>query len=41
VYLPSTVDEGTDLQVDVFDERVAAVVGPDVLHDPSGARLRG
>lgn len=41
VYLPSTVAVGTDLEVDVFDGRVRALVAADVPYDPTGARLRG
>ncbi len=41
VYLPSTTPEGAELEVDVFDERVPAIVAADVLHDPTGTRLRG
>ena len=41
VYLPATAREGDDLEIDVFDERVAAIVAPDVLVDPAGARMRG
>jgi glycine cleavage system aminomethyltransferase T/glycine/D-amino acid oxidase-like deaminating enzyme len=41
VYLPSTTHVGADLEVDVFDERVPAVVAADVLHDPGGTRMRG
>ncbi len=40
VYLPSIVAEGTDLEVDVFDARVPAVVAADVLHDPDATRMR-
>jgi len=32
--------EGAPLEVEVFGERVPAVVAPDVLYDPKGARLR-
>ncbi|MGH2407638.1 MAG: FAD-dependent oxidoreductase [Candidatus Limnocylindrales bacterium] len=41
VYLPSTIAEGERLEVDVFGLAVPAVVAADVLHDPTGARLRG
>ena len=41
VYLPSDVEEGTALEIDVFDERVPAVVSADVLVDPTGDRMRG
>jgi 4-methylaminobutanoate oxidase (formaldehyde-forming) len=40
-YLPARLAEGTDLEIDVFDARVAAVIGADVLVDPSGDRMRG
>ncbi|MBI2763847.1 MAG: hypothetical protein HYX54_08885 [Chloroflexi bacterium] len=40
VYLPATVGEGTPVEVDVFDRREAGTVGADVLHDPTGARMR-
>ncbi len=33
--------EGTELEVDVFDERVPATIAADVLVDPGGARMRG
>ena len=35
------VGRGEDLEVDVFDRRVAAAVAPDVLVDPAGLRMRG
>jgi 4-methylaminobutanoate oxidase (formaldehyde-forming) len=41
VYLPSGLDEGGSLLVDVFDERVPAVIAADVLVDPRGLRMRG
>ena len=41
VYLPGSMTIGDRLEVDVFDERVAASVGADVQHDPDGARMRG
>ncbi len=41
-YLPTALGkEGTALEVDVFGERLPAVVAPDVLYDPQGERLRG
>jgi glycine cleavage system aminomethyltransferase T len=40
VYLPAGVGEDQSLEVDVFDERVPAVVGPDVLVDAAGDRIR-
>ena len=41
VYLPHDVEEGTTLEVDVFDGRETAVVTADVVHDPAGERMRG
>lgn len=41
VYLPSAVGEGTEIEVDVFDGRERGTVAADVLHDPTGARMRG
>ncbi len=40
-YLPASTPEGAELAVDVFDRRVSAVVGPDVLVDPAGGHMRG
>jgi len=40
VYLPSDVAEAAAIEVDVFDRREPGEVGPDVLHDPTGARMR-
>jgi glycine cleavage system aminomethyltransferase T/glycine/D-amino acid oxidase-like deaminating enzyme len=40
-YLPPGIAEGEPLEVDMFGDRVAGVVAPDVLHDPTGARMRG
>jgi glycine cleavage system aminomethyltransferase T len=40
-YLPASIAEGAALEIDVFDRRVAAVVGPDVTVDPSGERMLG
>ncbi|MFL5711068.1 MAG: aminomethyltransferase family protein, partial [Chloroflexota bacterium] len=40
-YLPASTPEGAGLTIDVFDRHVAAVVGPDVLVDPRGERMRG
>ncbi len=40
-YLPTALaKEGTALAVEVFGQRVPAVVAPDVLHDPKGQHLR-
>ncbi len=41
VYLPASVAEGTPIEVDVFDRREPGIVAADVLHDPTGARMRG
>jgi glycine cleavage system aminomethyltransferase T len=41
VYLPvELAAPGTPLAVEIFGERVLAEVAPDVLVDPSGARIR-
>jgi 4-methylaminobutanoate oxidase (formaldehyde-forming) len=42
VYVPAELAQavGTPLEVEVFGERVSAEVGPDVLYDPQGARIR-
>jgi 4-methylaminobutanoate oxidase (formaldehyde-forming) len=42
VYLPVDLGRavGTPLEVEVFGERVAAEVAPDVLYDPRGERTR-
>ena len=40
-YLPASTQEGAEFDVDVFDRRVSAVVGPDVLVDPAGDHMRG
>lgn len=41
LYCSASLIEGTELQVDVFDHQVPAVVAADVLVDPRGARMRG
>ncbi len=41
VYLPSGLEEGSQLQVDAFSERIPAVVAASVLVDPRGDRTRG
>jgi glycine cleavage system aminomethyltransferase T/glycine/D-amino acid oxidase-like deaminating enzyme len=41
VYLPATIGEGDDIEIDVFGQRLAAVITPDVLVDPRGERMRG
>jgi glycine cleavage system aminomethyltransferase T len=41
VYLPTTLAPGAVLEVDLFDERVAATIAPDALVDPAGDRMRG
>jgi 4-methylaminobutanoate oxidase (formaldehyde-forming) len=41
LYLPPDLaTPGTALEVEVFGERVPAEVAPDVLYDPTGARIR-
>ncbi|HEX5590357.1 MAG TPA: FAD-dependent oxidoreductase [Candidatus Limnocylindrales bacterium] len=40
-YLPASIPEGTAVEIDVFGGREAGVVAADVLHDPTGARMRG
>jgi 4-methylaminobutanoate oxidase (formaldehyde-forming) len=39
--LPSELEEGTEVQVDVFGELVSARVAPDALYDPAHERVRG
>jgi 4-methylaminobutanoate oxidase (formaldehyde-forming) len=39
-YCPATLAESTELEVDVFDERVPATIAADVLVDPEGIRIR-
>ncbi len=39
-YLPTTAEEGAELEIDVFDRRVSALIGPDVLVDARGERMR-
>lgn len=41
LYCSADLTEGTQLQVDVFDQRIPAVVAADVLVDPRGERMRG
>jgi 4-methylaminobutanoate oxidase (formaldehyde-forming) len=41
VSLPATLEEGTALEIDVFDARIPAAIVPDVVVDPAGARMRG
>lgn len=41
VYLPASIEEGTRIEIDVFDRREPGRVAADVLHDPTGARMRG
>ena len=41
VYLPSGLEEGSQLQVDAFGERIPAVIAASVLVDPLGERMRG
>jgi glycine cleavage system aminomethyltransferase T len=38
--LPTRLEEGDLLEVDVLGERVPAQVAPDVLYDPKGERVR-
>jgi glycine cleavage system aminomethyltransferase T len=40
-YLTAAMPEGAGLEVDVFDQRVAGVIAPDVVFDPPGDRMRG
>ncbi len=40
-YLPSATADGTPIEIDVFADRVAGEVAPDVLVDPNGATTRG
>jgi 4-methylaminobutanoate oxidase (formaldehyde-forming) len=40
-YLPAGLAADARLEIDAFDERVPAVVAPDVLVDPAGDRMRG
>jgi 4-methylaminobutanoate oxidase (formaldehyde-forming) len=40
-YLPAGLPEGARIEVDVFADRIAAEVAPDVLVDPSGSKQRG
>jgi glycine cleavage system aminomethyltransferase T len=40
VYLPAGVAEGTAIEVDLFGGREPGSVAPDVLVDPTGARMR-
>jgi 4-methylaminobutanoate oxidase (formaldehyde-forming) len=40
-YLPSGVPERAAVEIDVFADRIPAAVAPDVLVDPTGARMRG
>ncbi|MEO5918338.1 MAG: aminomethyltransferase family protein, partial [Candidatus Limnocylindrales bacterium] len=41
VYLPGDAEEGSAIEIDVFADRQPGVVAADVLHDPTGARMRG
>ena len=40
VYLDAGIPEATAIEADLFDTRVSGEVAPDVLVDPTGARLR-
>jgi glycine cleavage system aminomethyltransferase T len=39
--LPSDLDTGTSVTVDVFGDRVGAEVARDAVYDPDNARIRG
>lgn len=41
LYCSADLTRGSELQVDVFDQRIPAVVAADVLVDPRGERMRG
>jgi glycine cleavage system aminomethyltransferase T len=41
VYLPATLAEVAELEIDVFDARIPATIAPDVLVDPGGEHMRG
>jgi 4-methylaminobutanoate oxidase (formaldehyde-forming) len=41
LYCSADLTQGSELQVDVFDQRIPAVVAADVLVDPRGERMRG
>ena len=41
LYCSARLTEGSALQVDVFDQRIPAVIAAEVLIDPRGERLRG
>lgn len=41
LYCSASLTEGTELQVDVFDQQIPAVVAADVPVDPRGERMRG
>ena len=40
VYLPRDAQAGDKVSVDVLGARAPAVVAPDILHDPTGGRMR-
>ena len=40
-YLSASTPEGASVEIDVFDHRVAAAIGPDVMVDPRSERMRG
>jgi glycine cleavage system aminomethyltransferase T len=40
-YLPASMTEGDTVEIDVFADRLIAEVAPDVLVDPTGAKMRG
>ena len=39
--VPTGLEEGAGLTVDMFERHVPAVVQRDVLYDPEGTRIRG
>jgi len=40
-YLPATLADAARIDVDVFADRISGEVAPDVLVDPTGAKMRG
>jgi 4-methylaminobutanoate oxidase (formaldehyde-forming) len=40
-YLPDALEDGSEVEIDVFDTRTSAVIAPDVLVDPRGERMGG
>ena len=41
LYCSASLGEGRELQVDMFDQRIPAVIAAEVLIDPRGERMRG